>query len=375
MNKYMTIFLFSLVSFICIQTGCSKKGDDNPVGPVSIGEIACGTPATNIEEFEAVMERLRGQLLIPGMSAAITKNGEIVWASGFGWASREANKPATPTTAYHLASLTKTFASTVIMQLVEEGLLDLETPVSEYGISLSSPGTIRVKHLLTHTSEGQPGTNYRYNGGRFGLLDDVIIGASGRTFADLLMERIVEPLGLERTVPNVLNPTHCPLRGNQLAAFIENLAQGYTSDGSRPEAYPTYFGTAAGLISSAIDMAKYSIAIDNHTFLTPETQNWVFTPTVSTHGDSLPYGLGWFVQRYRGVKLIWHYGWWTANSSLIIKVPQQDIAFVILANTEMLSGTFPGLGYGDVTVSVVAMEFLNAFVFGNGILPDDPIDY
>jgi len=374
MKKPMNyLFILSYLT-VAIFVGCSNNDNiTGPGRPLPIGTLRAGEPAQNLQEFEAVLERLRKELMIPGMSATIVKNRQIVWAKGFGYANVENRVPAKPTTSYHLASLTKTFASTIIMQLVEEGLLDLESPVSDFGIELESVGIVRVKHLLTHTSEGTPGTFYRYNGGRFGLLDDVITGASGRTFCDLLVERIIEPIQLEHTAPNLLSPNNTMITGREIIEFMENLAQGYTSDGTTRQAYPSYFGTAAGLISSAIDVAKYSIAIDENMFLTEETQALVFSPTVSVNGDTLPYGLGWFIHRQAGVKLIWHYGYWTANSSLIIKVPEKELAFIILANTDMLSKAFPGIGTdSDVTRSVVAEEFLNAFVFGNAELPNDP---
>jgi CubicO group peptidase (beta-lactamase class C family) len=372
MEKTIHVIIF-LCLLIFVLHGCSDDSPTSPEGSVEIGPITAGDPAQNLQEFEAILERLRNQLKIPGFSAAIVKNRKIIWAEGFGYANVEDKKTATPTTAYHLASLTKTFASTIIMQLVEEGLLDLEAPVSDFGIEIQSSDTVRVKHLLTHTSEGIPGSFFRYSGDRFGLLDDVIVEASGRSFSELLVERIIEPLGLENTVPNLLNMIHCPLTWPERIEFAENLAQGYTSDGSERQAYPTYFGTAAGLISSVIDVAKYSIAIDNHVFLTEETQALVFSPAVSNNGATLPYGLGWFVQQYFGLKIVWHYGWWTANSSLIVKVPERDLTFIILANTDMLSRAFPTIGYGDISVSVVALEFLNGFVFGNAELPDAPV--
>lgn len=374
MKKPMNYLFILICLMVAIFAGCSN--DDNitsPGRPLPIGTLRAGEPAQNLQEFEAVLERLRKELMIPGMSATIVKNHQIVWAKGFGYANVEESVLAKPTTSYHLASLTKTFASTIIMQLVEEGLLDLESPVSDFGIELESVGIVRVKHLLTHTSEGTPGTFYRYNGGRFGLLDYVITGASGSTFCDRLVERIIEPIQLEHTAPNLLSPNNTMITGREIIEFAENLAQGYTSDGTTRQAYPTYFGTAGGLISSATDVAKYSIAIDENMFLTEETQALVFSPTISVNGDTLPYGLGWFIHRQAGVKLIWHYGYWTANSSLIIKVPEKELAFIILANTDMLSRAFPGLGTdSDVTRSVVAEEFLNAFVFGNAELPNDP---
>jgi CubicO group peptidase (beta-lactamase class C family) len=366
----------STIIFLCIAVvplfGCGDDDGDNssnPIGPITVGE-----PARNLLEFENRLESLREDLRIPGYSAAIAKNGKIVWAKGFGLADILRNKQAAPTISYHLASLTKTFASTVIMQLVEQGLLDLEAPVSDFGIQLSSPGTIRIKHLFTHTSEGSPGAAYSYNGDRFGQLDRVVVGASGRTFGELVVERIIQPLGLTKTAPNNQDAANFQLSGLNRAQFEENLAQGYTSDGRSRQSYPSFFGTAAGLISSAIDVATYSIAMDNNMFLTEETKAQVFSPAISTNGATLPYGLGWFVQNYRGEKLAWHYGWWTANSSLIIKVLDRELTFVLLANTDMLSRGFPSIGNGDISVSVVAVEFLNAFVFGQAVLPDTPWD-
>lgn len=369
MKKINLIILISLAAIVFLR--CSE--DDNNItgsnGSVKIGPISAGDPAQDLQEFEVILEALRGDLRIPGYSAAIVKNGQVVWAKGFGYANVEDRIKAAPATAYHLASLTKTFASTIIMKLVEEGDLDLESPVSDFGIELDSPGIIRVKHLFTHTSEGVPGSFFRYNGGRFGLLDDVILGASGKSFCELLEEQIINPLGLERTVPNLLAFNITMLTWPERVQFAEYLAQGYTSDGEEREAYPIYFGTAAGLISTVLDMAEYSIAIDENRFLMEETKAQVFSPTISTHGGELPYGLGWFVQDLEGVRLVWHYGWWTANSSLIIKVPERELAFIILANTDMLSRAFPNIGNGDIRLSVVALEFLNAFVFGEAKLP------
>jgi hypothetical protein len=109
-------------------------------------------------------------------------------------------------------------------------------------------------------------------------------------------------------------------------------------------------------------MAKYDIAIDQNKFLTTETQQLAFTPTVSTRGESLPYGLGWFTQNYKGTKMLWHYGYWTGNSSFILKVPEQNITFIIMANSDNLSRP-TDLGSGDALSSAVSMAFLRTFIF------------
>src|SRR6185503_9441974 len=459
--------------------------------------------SAQIASFETQLESLRQELKIPAYSAAIVKDQKVIWAKGFGYADVENKIPATEHTAYHLASLTKTFASTIVMQLVQEGKIKLDDPVSKYGITLESDGVIRVRHLLSHTSEGNPGEQYRYNGNRFAELDKVIEKATGKTFAELLIANILDPLGMNDTAPNVptIVSTKSPNAAGQAAeaevkAAVMDIVAGFNSgnvdqiqqrlapqqnrfygeggfltrfinvaelggafkagfkmkmevnnleaavygdsaittffvgttitpangpqrtegpwrcsyfwnkqDGAwklvhahqsplggavitekhqqrfdtvqkvlaQPYAldrefkitkitYPQSFSTSAGLISTVLDMAKYDIAIDQNKFLTKETQQLAFTPTVSTKGESLPYGLGWFTQNYKGMKLLWHYGYWTGNSSFILKVPEQNMTFIIMANSDNLSRP-TDLGAGNALTSPVGMAFLKTFVF------------
>src|SRR5215213_9959577 len=76
--------------------------------------------AERIARLETVLESLRQELKIPAFSAAVVKDQKVLWAKGFGYADVEHKIPATENTPYHLASLTKTFASTILMQLVQE---------------------------------------------------------------------------------------------------------------------------------------------------------------------------------------------------------------------------------------------------------------
>jgi CubicO group peptidase (beta-lactamase class C family) len=464
---------------------------------------AQSTDAQRIARFETLLESLRQELKIPAYSAAIVKDQKVIWAKGFGYADVENKIPATEHTPYHLASLTKTFASTILMRLVQEGKIKLDDPVSKYGITLESAGVITVRHLLSHTSEGNPGEQYRYNGNRFAELDKVIQGATGKSFGELLIANILDPLGMNETAPNVprIVSTKSPdaagraaetevkaavmdivagfntgnvdqierrlapqnnrfqgeggfltsyidgteLRGAFQAGFkvkvevynletavygdsaiatffssvtvtppngatrvegpwrssfvwnkqggawklvhahqspmnralitekhqqrfdtvVKTLAQPYALDREFKTtriSYPQGFSTSAGLMSTVLDMAKYDIAIDQNKFLTKETQQLAFTPTVSTKGEALPYGLGWFTQNYKGTKLLWHYGYWTGNSSFILKVPERNMTFIIMANSDNLSRP-TDLGSGDALSSPVGMAFLKTFIF------------
>ena len=458
--------------------------------------------SARITRLETLLASLRQELKIPAYSAAIVKDQKVIWAKGFGYADVENKIPATEHTAYHLASLTKTFASTILMQLVQEGKIKLDDPVSKYGITLESDGVIRVRHLLSHTSEGNPGEQYRYNGNRFAELDKVVQKASGKSFGELLIANILDPLGMNETAPNVprivstrspntvnqaseaevkaavmdiiagfnagnveqierrlaSQQNRFPADGRLLTSFLEAdlrsalqagfklkfeihnleaavygdsaiatflmggtvtppngppriegpwrssylwnkqdgawklvhahqsplaramitekdqqrfdavvkiLAQPYALDREfkfTKISYPQGFSTSAGLISTVLDMAKYDIAIDQNKFLTKETQQLAFTPAVSTKGGSLPYGLGWFTTNYKGTKLLWHYGYWTGNSSFILKVPDQNITFIIMANSDNLSRP-TDLGSGNALSSPVGMVFLKTFIF------------
>jgi len=338
---------------------------------------ACGnetvtTPSASVAEFEQGLENLRDGSNIAAITAVIAKDQKVVWAKGFGMADVAAQREAADTTTYHLASLTKPFASTVLLQLVEEGKVSLDDPASKYGINIPNASTVKVRHLLSMTSEGTPGTQFSYNGDRFALLEQVIAAAAGKPFAAALQERIISRLGLARTAPNPQSAAFA-VSGLNKATFEANMARGYTYKNRDYAAtpYPTSFGAAAGLTSSALDVAAFSMAMDRDALLRPETKALAWTPVVTPAGATLPYGLGWFSTLYKGVRIIWHYGYWTANSSLIVKVPDRGLTFVVLANTDGLSSAYP-LGSGKLDSSPWAREFLDTFVIGSVPLPNSP---
>jgi CubicO group peptidase (beta-lactamase class C family) len=320
--------------------------------------------ARTTTEYESQLDTLRQQLDIPGMSAIVMSNQTVVWEGSLGLADIPSQRRVTPTTKFHLASLTKTFASTIVLQLVEHGLVNLDDPVSNYGINLASSGIIRVRHLLSHTSEGTPGEQFRYNGDRFALLDQVIQRASGESFARRVMDRIVTPLGLTDTAPNPLDAAAFSASGRSSGTFIAEMASGYGGSNEAPVSYPTLFSSAAGLVSTARDVARYSTALDAGQFISNEMRTLAYTPARGAFNRVLPYGLGWFVSTVNGHTLVWHYGYWTGNSSLIIKEPSRGLTFVALTNSDQLSARF-NLGSGNLMSSTVAQAFVNAFVTGS----------
>ncbi|HBZ57295.1 MAG TPA: hypothetical protein DEO88_17980, partial [Syntrophobacteraceae bacterium] len=204
-----------------------------------------------LAQFEGYLADMQRELAIPGMSVAIVKDQELLWAQGFGYADVEARRPATADTAYEIASLTKTLSSTILLQLVEQGKVNLDDPVSKYGVYIKGPGVIRVKHLLGHTSEREPGSLFLYNGGRYARLQKVIERASGRPFAELVADTLLDPLGMSDSAPFHLldQPAYQHVRAE--------LSKPYSGDRS----YWTWFSTAGGFASTVLDLAKFDIAL------------------------------------------------------------------------------------------------------------------
>jgi CubicO group peptidase (beta-lactamase class C family) len=251
-----------------------------------------------------------------------------------------------------LDSVTKPVAAVIVMQLAERGLVDLDAPVAQYGVEMDNPA-ITVRHLLTHTSEGVLGTVHDYNGSRYAYLGGVMEGAAGKTFAALLSESVLLPLGMENTVLNPINNWGGALLSGT-EDFTRNLGWGadfrhypdvyarlakpYQFDSEYnliPGMSQLYHNPGAGLISSVSDLAKFDIALDRSLLLGEAAKAEMFTPAFSTYHNQPDrmYGLGWYVQNFDGVRLLWHTGRWApSTSALYLKVPDEGLTLIVLAN-------------------------------------------
>lgn len=355
-------------------------------------------------DLERELDALRQQLEIPGLSAAIADGDRIVWARGFGSADLDRHVPVDPErTTFHLASVTKPFTATVVLQLVEEGRVDLDAPVSRFGVDIPRDQPVRVRHLLSHTSSGAPGRAYRYDARAFGELTKVVERSDGRPFAAALTDRVVRKAGLTHTAPNPrdIDGAACRARlvnrvlgmcatdrqaaiarqtfetsGLNRAAIDADLATGYARQGGRslwpaglwgpmrPEQHLTELFASAGLVASATDVLRFSIALDQGLLLERATRTLMYTPALASGGPPT-LGIGWFLQQHRGATIAWHFGQFFESSSLLITIPDRRVAFVALANSDGLSRRRRLGDHGDVLKSPAAMLFLNWYFNGN----------
>ncbi len=189
----------------------------------------------------------------------------------------------------------------------------------------------------------------------------------------LFVETFLDPLAMRDSVPGpdvaddpqkwaVLGADNLERYRQALAKF----ARPYTYYGDGEIVYAGYpprdFRATAGLLSTVRDLAKYDAAVDRHAFLGEAVQDRAWTPFLSTAGQPLAHGLGWYVTDYRGTRLVWHFGHWgTGFSAMYLKIPARRLSLVLLTNSEALADHHFQVGQ-DITHNVFACTFLNAFV-------------
>jgi CubicO group peptidase (beta-lactamase class C family) len=315
------------------------------------------TPPDPVERLSRTADSVRVALRIPGLSIAVVRDGRVVLARGLGLADVEAGAPATPETLYPIGSITKTFTATLMLQLSEAGRLDLDQDVARF-VDWEVPAGVRIRHVLSHTSEGVPGSRFSYSS-RFNWLDNVVEAATKESFRTLLVDRVLAPAGLSRTLPGEGRDGY--------AESLSGLAKPYRVDERgavvRSKYPPMALHSSSGLSSTVMDLARYSTALDEGRLLSPAALSKAFAPAASRTGQPFPYGLGWFTQIVGGERVVWHTSWWPdAYSGLLVKVPARRLALVLLANSDALSS--PQGGASNVLLYPIANAFLRAFGVG-----------
>jgi CubicO group peptidase (beta-lactamase class C family) len=321
--------------------------------------------------LESYLESLRAQTGIPGMSAALVQDGQIVWERGFGFQNQEARVRATPDTPYPIAGLSETIASVLVLQCVEERRLSIDDPIRRYGGTVPEQSAT-LRQVLSHTSAGA-GEVFRYDPERYSQLTPVVETCLPQPYRKSVAVNVLERLAMKDSVPgrDLIDPTVLTERLfateilERYQHVLERIAIPYKVDSkkraTRTDLAPEGINAATGLVTTVRDFARFDAAIDEAVLLKEETLGVAWSPDTTDFGTVLPTGLGWFVQTYRGEPVIWHFGMITNGySSLVVKLPSRHLTFILFANSDGLSSTFR-LDAGDVTRSLFATLFLRIY--------------
>lgn len=327
--------------------------------------------AAGLIPFESYLESLRVQAGIPGMSAALVQDGQIVWERGFGFQNQESRVRATPDTPYPIADMTQILASVLVLQCAEQRRLNVDDPVRRYGGSVPEPNAT-IRQVLAHTAATN-GETFHYDPERYAQLTPVVESCVPQPYRKTVAVHLLERLAMRDSVPgrDLVGPAVLPERlfANEVLdryrRVLERMAIPYKVDRrgrlARTEVVPEGINAAAGLVSTIRDLARLDAAIDGNLLLREETRLAAWSPMAVSQATPSPTGLGWFVQTYRNDQVVWHFGLIpNAYSSLIVKLPARRLTFILLANSDGLSAPFQ-LDGGDVTKSLFATLFLRLF--------------
>lgn len=340
--------------------------------PVFIAVLifGCSNPQPNAgsgnEQFSKEIIELKEYFQIPGIAVLIRKGDQTLYENYVGLSDIDRKIPMDATITIPMASLTKVFTGILMFQLVDEGKISLDDPVHTYVENGNISDSIRIKHILSHTSQGELGKNFYYNNRRFMLLGQIIESVSEKSFKSTIYDKIIEPLGLKNTY---LLEDSAQVASEHRKVAAPYLLGGKMKDGYQEkiaaEGFIDYgYSAAAGISSTVRDLAKFSSGLDNGELITNVSKDRMFSP----FQPNLPYGLGIFSQELMGEKLVWGYGQYDCYSSLLLKVPDKDLVFVIAANNNLMSDP-ARLIAGDVSYSLFALSFLKNFVFDLKRLP------
>lgn len=326
-------------------------------------------PGGTLSLFEAYLDALRQQAGIPGMSGIVLRDGAVVWEKGFGYQDAGAHIAATPDTPYLVGDLSEAVASVLLLQCVEQRRFGLDDPFSTFGLTAPDP-TATARQLLSHASNDPSTNGFLFSPARFDGLTPLMEWCAPQPYRKSVAHRILDRLAMTDSVPgtDLLNPDLQLPDGlfaqddiDRYRGQLAKLAVPYKSNNGHTDRadVPLLPMTAStGLVSTVRDLSQFDKAIDSHLLLLDDTLQMAWTPGITPSGAPMPTGLGWFVQYFRGEKVVWQFGYVpNAYSALWLKIPGRNLTLILLANSDGLSAPF-NLAQGDVTRSVFATLFL-----------------
>ncbi|UCC84585.1 MAG: serine hydrolase [Gemmatimonadota bacterium] len=295
----------------------------------------------------------------PGASLAVAKDGEILYERGYGLAQLEYEVPITPTTVFHVASVSKQFTAFAVTLLADQGKLSLDDDIRIHLPEVADFGdTITIRHLIHHTSglrdqwvllamagwrlddvitrdqimrlvrrqrelNFPPGDEYLYCNTGYTLLAEIVERVTGQSFADWTAENIFQPLGMTDTH---FHDDH------QLV--VPNRAYSYArrGDGYRKAVLSYANVGATSLFTTVRDLVKWEENLSDGEVGGPAVVETMHTRGILNDGDTLSYAFGLGIGEYRGLRTVGHSGGDAGFRSYAVRYPDEDFSVVVLSN-------------------------------------------
>jgi len=355
--------LFALLTSAPLAGAGPLQSPSPDPGPLS-GPVRA-LPAATVEAIEVVLTAGVAQLGAPAVSVAIGREGRIVFAGGYGFADIENFVPAKADTVYRIASVSKVITAVAILQLVDAGRLDLDSPAREHCPSFPEKRwPVTVRQLLGHRGgirwyrdgespltrrfesleegltlfrddplEFEPGTRFLYSTYGYSLLGCVVEGVTGHPFAEAVGEAVFAPAGMARTTPE------------DVRALVANRAHGYVRDGggrlqNAALADMSYKVPGGGISSTAPDVARFGLALLGGRLIAQSTLDVLLAPREPVLGQSGTWGLALPVDTREGHREAWHLGGQEGTATALYLRPDDGLVITVFSNLE---GSAPGL--------------------------------
>lgn len=313
------------------------------------------------ETIDALVQKAMDQGPISGVSVGIERGGRVIHARGYGFADLENEVPATEETVYRIGSITKQFTAVAIMQLLEEGRLSLEDPVTRYVPEFpTGDHEVTIRTLLNHTAgipnvttmqewwetmalelspeqlmatfadapfDFPPGTRFSYSNSGYFLLGLVVERVSGQPYGGYLNEHLFVPYDLEST-------TYCT--GHQL---VPNRASGYRLNESGEFVPATYVSmsqaySAGAVCSTVLDLLRWSHGLADGAIVDDDTYERMSRPDTLRDGTRIEYGYGFASAYVEGHHRVSHVGGMLGFAGQIARYDDDDVSIIVLSNTE-----------------------------------------
>lgn len=335
--------------FACLL-GAGACAGNTAAGP----RPGAATPSTLASVF---LDSLRQAQAIPGMAATVSRWGTIVWRAGSGLANREAGVAATPETRFRVGSVSKLFTAVALMRLVETGHLDLDRPIRhelpgappqwpDLTLRQLAGHTAGVRHyrgaeFFSRTEYGSlreaitiftgdtllfpPGTRYAYTSYGYNLIGAVIEAVLDEPFPAALHRLVLDPLGMESTVPDAAGGT---FSGRATLYQVESGVASPTPADNLSSRWPS-----GGYLATTDDMVRFGSALLRPGFLTEASLDLMFTRQTLANGDSTQVGIGWRIGvDDAGRRYLHHGGSSNGGSAFLLLYPEEGLVVAIAAN-------------------------------------------